>query len=115
MTNASSDLSIETETEARLATYLLKFSSRGHKAMITELWTKGRATYSRLRGLRGTYGVTANADRTAIDRLVAKVERLWINEGRSVSPGAATGWLWKSTIWSGSRTPTVDSAINPSS
>jgi hypothetical protein len=63
-----------------LAKYLANFSSRGHKAMITELWTKGGASYSRLANLRGKYGVTANADRNAIDRLVAKANILWVKE-----------------------------------
>jgi hypothetical protein len=64
----------------RLAKYLQNFTSRGHKAMITELWTKGYASFPRLANLRGKYGVTANADRNAIDRLVAKVESLWVRD-----------------------------------
>jgi hypothetical protein len=64
----------------RLAEYLLNFSSRGHKAMITELWTKGYASSQRLANLRGKYGVTANADRNAIDRLAVKAELLWTKE-----------------------------------
>jgi hypothetical protein len=64
----------------RLARYLTNFTSRGHKAMITELWTKGSASFQRLANLRGKYSVTANADRNAIDRLVAKAESLWIKE-----------------------------------
>lgn len=64
----------------RLVKYLLNFSSRGHKAMITELWTKGHASYQRLANLRGKYGVTAKADRNAIVRLVVKAESLWTKE-----------------------------------
>jgi hypothetical protein len=64
----------------RLEQYLHNFSSRGQKAMVTELWTKGSASYQRLATLRGTYGVTANADRNAIDRLVAKAESLWTSD-----------------------------------
>jgi hypothetical protein len=71
------------ESEAdRLQKYLLNFSSRGHKAMITELWSKGSVSYQRLANLRGRYSVTANADRNAIDRLVAKAETLWSKEGQ---------------------------------
>jgi hypothetical protein len=66
----------------RLAKYLSNFSSRGHKAMVAELWAKGYASYSRLANLRGKYGVTPNADRNAIDRLVAKADTLWAKEGR---------------------------------
>jgi hypothetical protein len=65
---------------ARLAKYLRNFSSPGHKAMITELWSKGHASYQRLANLRGKYSVTANADRNAIARLVAKADRLWAEE-----------------------------------
>jgi len=64
----------------RLAKYLLNFSSRGHKAMITELWIKGHASNQRLATLRGKYSVTAHADRNAIYRLVAKAELLWTKE-----------------------------------
>jgi len=75
----------------RLQKYLLNFSSRGHKAMITELWTRGSASYQRLANLRGKYSVTANADRNAIDRLVAKVETLWTKEGRICIKKEASG------------------------
>jgi hypothetical protein len=64
----------------RLAKYLQNFSSRGHKAMIIELWTKGCASNQRLANLRGKYSVTAHADRNAICRLVAKAELLWTKE-----------------------------------
>jgi hypothetical protein len=64
----------------RLEEYLENFSSRGQKAMVAELWTKGSASYQRLTNLRGQYSVTANADRNAIDRLVAKAELLWAKE-----------------------------------
>jgi hypothetical protein len=64
----------------RLSKYLLNFSSRGHKAMITALWTKGYASNQRLANLRGKYGVTAHADRNAISRLLAKAELLWTKE-----------------------------------
>jgi hypothetical protein len=64
----------------RLAKYLSHFASRGHKAMVSELWAKGYVSYSRLANLRGRYGVTANADRNAIDRLVAKADALWAKE-----------------------------------
>jgi hypothetical protein len=71
------------ESEAdRLAKYLSHFASRGHKAMVAELWAKGYVSYSRLANLRGRYGVTANADRNAIDRLVAKADALWAKEGQ---------------------------------
>jgi hypothetical protein len=66
----------------RLAEYLLNFSSRGHKAMITELWTKGYASFQRLANLRGKYSVTANADRNAIYRLMVKAESVWDKERR---------------------------------
>lgn len=66
----------------RLAKYLSHFASRGHKAMVAELWAKGYVSYSRLANLRGRYGVSANADRNAIDRLVAKAEALWAKEGQ---------------------------------
>jgi hypothetical protein len=66
----------------RLQKYLLNFSSRGHRAMITELWSKRSVSYQRLANLRGRYSVTANADRNAIDRLVAKAETLWSREGQ---------------------------------
>jgi hypothetical protein len=64
----------------RLAKYLLNFSSHGHKAMITELWTKGYASNQRLANLRGKYSVTAHADRNAIYRLLTKAELLWTKE-----------------------------------
>ena len=48
--------------------------------MVAELWAKGYASYSRLANLRGKYGVTPNADRNAIDRLVAKADGLWAKE-----------------------------------
>ena len=84
MTIASRDPSLAAspvESDAdRLAKYLLNFSSHGHKAMIAELWTKGYASHQRLATLRGKYSVTANADRNAIDRLVAKAELLWTKE-----------------------------------
>jgi hypothetical protein len=64
----------------RLAKYLLNFSSRGHKAMITELWTKGRVSNQRLANLRGKYSVTSHADRNAIYRLLTKAESLWSKE-----------------------------------
>jgi hypothetical protein len=76
MTIASS---IESDAD-RLAKYLQNFSSRGHKAMITELWTKGYASNQRLATLRGKYSVNAHADRNAISRLVAKAEALWTKE-----------------------------------
>jgi hypothetical protein len=66
----------------RLAEYLLNFPSRGHKAMITELWTKGYASFQRLANLRGKYSVTAHADRNAIYRLLVKAELVWAKEGR---------------------------------
>jgi hypothetical protein len=66
----------------RLANYLSNYSSRGHKSMVTELWAKGYASYSRLANLRGKYGVTPNADRNAIDRLVAKADALWVKESQ---------------------------------
>ena len=50
--------------------------------MITELRTKGYASYQRLANLRGKYSVTANADRNAIGRLVLKAELLWTKEGQ---------------------------------
>jgi hypothetical protein len=64
----------------RLAKYLQNFSSPGHKAMVTELWTKGYASNQRLANLRGKNGVTAHADRIAISRLVTKAELLWTRE-----------------------------------
>lgn len=64
----------------RLEEYLANFSTRGQKAMVAELWCKGSASYQRLTNLRGQYSVTANADRNAIDRLVAKAEVLWAKE-----------------------------------
>ncbi|HUE13874.1 MAG TPA: hypothetical protein VMR25_06900 [Planctomycetaceae bacterium] len=64
----------------RLAEYLLNFPSRGHKAMITELWTKGYASFQRLANLRGKYSVTAHADRNAIYRLLLKAESVWAKE-----------------------------------
>jgi hypothetical protein len=64
----------------RLARYVQNFSSPGHKAMIRELWTKGYASNQRLASLRGKNGVTANADRIAICRLVTKAELLWMKE-----------------------------------
>jgi len=64
----------------RLEEYLSNFSSRGQKAMVADLWTKGSASYQRLTNLRGQYSVTAHADRNAIDRLVAKAELLWSKE-----------------------------------
>jgi|SRR5580704_5849100 hypothetical protein len=71
---------VESDADS-LAKYLANFSSRGHKAMVTELWAKESVSYSRLANLRGKYGVTANADRNAIDRLVAKADMLWAKEG----------------------------------
>jgi hypothetical protein len=79
--HACASSSAESDAD-RLAKYLANFSSRGHKAMVTELWAKGSVSYSRLANLRGKYGVTANADRNAIDRLVAKADMLWAKEGR---------------------------------
>jgi hypothetical protein len=70
---------VESDAE-RLATYVQNFSSRGHKAMVIELWTKGYASNQRLANLRGKYGVTAHADRNAIYRLVTKAELLWTKE-----------------------------------
>jgi hypothetical protein len=64
----------------RLTKYVQNFSSRGHKAMITELWSKGYASNQRLANLRGKYSVTAHADRNAIYRLVTKAELLWTQE-----------------------------------
>jgi hypothetical protein len=64
----------------RLEEYLSNFSTRGQKAMVAELWTKGSATFQRLAVVRGQYSVTANADRSAIDRLVEKAELLWAKE-----------------------------------
>lgn len=79
--SALMDSPVESDAD-RLAKYLLNFSSHGHKAMITELWTKGYASYQRLANLRGKYSVTANADRNAIGRLVLKAELLWTKEGQ---------------------------------
>jgi hypothetical protein len=70
---------IESDAD-RLAKYLQNFSSRGHKAMITELWTKGHVSNQRLASLRGKYCVSTHADRNAIYRLVAKAESLWNKE-----------------------------------
>jgi hypothetical protein len=48
--------------------------------MITELWTKGYASFQRLANLRGKYSVTAHADRNAIYRLMLKAESVWAKE-----------------------------------
>jgi hypothetical protein len=79
--HACAAMSKDSEAD-RLAKYLTHFASRGHKAMITQLWAKGYVSYSRLAHLRGGYSVTANADRNAIDRLVAKADALWAKEGQ---------------------------------
>ena len=89
----------------RLEEYLSNFSMRGQKAMVAELWTKGSASFQRLTNLRGQYSVTANADRNAIDRLVAKAE---VAVGERTADPHHEVWFrtscWRSTNWiNGSR------------